>query len=227
MTNVVLLDRRPTDRANRTEDHEVFLYAPDDAPTAPLFLLCDAEAITADSVNFLATHGRGLIHLVIDEECATRMGIVPMVATPTNARCAAFARSIESVEGVTTGISAADRARTMRVACCGLSPAELVSPGHVFPIIARKGDAGPMAMALPVARRLFNTHAATICSVLLDDGNVASVRDVPTLSWASGLPLCFASKAMKSTFRPSNPRTYSTISTMAYHCRSSAHSYEA
>ena len=105
-----------------------------------------AEFVTADKINFLATHGRGLICMPITPEHADRLGLQPMVSNNRTRHGTNFTASIEAAEGISTGISAADRALTIKVATASDARAEhIVQPGHVFPLVAsidvkRKGD---------------------------------------------------------------------------------------
>lgn len=166
------------------------LLAQGDGQAANLYLVCPAEEITPDDVNFFAIHGRGLICLAISAEQARRLRVLPMVANPTNPRCASFGRSIEAETGVSTGISAADRAHTMRVAANPTArPSELVSPGHVFPIIVQEGDTSAAAAALKVFGRGQKGSAVALCQVLREGGNAATLADLAKLAWARAMPV--------------------------------------
>jgi 3,4-dihydroxy 2-butanone 4-phosphate synthase / GTP cyclohydrolase II len=142
-----------------------------------------AQFVTPEAVNFMAAHGRGLICLSITAERAEELRLHPMVRSNTSRFGTAFTASIEAREGVTTGISAADRAHTMLVAIDPESRAEdLVQPGHVFPLIARAGGvlarAGQTEAAVDLARLAGLIPAGVICEVMNDDGTMARVPDL-------------------------------------------------
>jgi 3,4-dihydroxy 2-butanone 4-phosphate synthase/GTP cyclohydrolase II len=142
-----------------------------------------AQFVTAEAVNFMAAHGRGLICLSITAERAEELHLHPMVRSNTSRFGTAFTVSIEAREGVTTGISAADRARTMQVAIDPRTRADdLVQPGHVFPLIARTGGvlarAGQTEAAVDLARLAGLIPAGVICEVMNDDGTMARVPDL-------------------------------------------------
>jgi 3,4-dihydroxy 2-butanone 4-phosphate synthase / GTP cyclohydrolase II len=140
-----------------------------------------AQFITPEAVNFMALHGRGLICLSITPERAEMLRLHPMTRTNQSRFGTAFTVSIEAREGVTTGISAADRARTIQVAIDPESRAEdLVQPGHVFPLVARPGGvlarAGQTEAGVDLARLAGLLPAAVICEVMNDDppGRIAA-----------------------------------------------------
>jgi len=142
-----------------------------------------AQFVTPEAVNFMAAHGRGLICLSITAERAEELRLHPMVRSNTSRFGTAFTVSIEAREGVTTGISAADRAHTMLVAIDPHARAEdLVQPGHVFPLIARAGGvlarAGQTEAAVDLARLAGLIPAGVICEVMNDDGTMARVPDL-------------------------------------------------
>ncbi len=144
-----------------------------------------AQFVTAEAVNFMATHGRGLICLTLTEEHLHRLGL-PMMQAPgrsTPSLGTAFTVSVEARHGVTTGISAADRAHTMRVASNPeAKPEELVTPGHVFPLRARKGGVlvrtGQTEGSVDLARLAGLTPAGVICEIMKDDGSMARMPDL-------------------------------------------------
>jgi 3,4-dihydroxy 2-butanone 4-phosphate synthase/GTP cyclohydrolase II len=149
-------------------------------------LMCAARHVTPDIINFMATHGRGLICLAVTPQRAAQLGL--SLVNPGTARQTGrpFARSIEAASGVSTGISAADRARTIQVAIAdGASAADIHSPGHVFPLIAQ--DAGVLARAsaceasIDLARMAGAGDAAVICSIMRDDGEMARLEDIGDL----------------------------------------------
>ena len=142
-----------------------------------------AQFVTPEAVNFMALHGRGLICLSITAERAEELHLLPMVRSNTSRFGTAFTVTIEAREGVTTGISAADRAHTMRVAVDPRSrPEDLVQPGHVFPLIAQAGGvlarAGQTEAAVDLARLAGLIPAGVICEVMNEDGTMARVPDL-------------------------------------------------
>ncbi len=148
--------------------------------------------VDAAAINFLATHGRGLICLALTPAHALRLGIG--LINPGAARQSGrpYGRSIEAREGVSTGISAADRAKTVAVAMDpGASADDLVSPGHVFPLIAAAGGFAERPAALEAAieltRRAGAGEAAVICSIMRDDGEMARIDDIAELIAHYGL----------------------------------------
>lgn len=155
-------------------------------------LMCAAKHITPQAINFMATHGRGLICLAVTQERAAQLGL--SLVNPGTARQTGrpFARSIEAAHGVSTGISAADRAQTVQVAIAeGASSADIHSPGHVFPLIAQAGGvlARPAACeaAIDLARLAGAGDAAVICSIMRDDGEMARIDDIGDLIAAHDL----------------------------------------
>ena len=142
-----------------------------------------AKFADAAAINFMATHGRGLICLALTPEKAMKLGIG--LINPGAARQSGrpHGRSIEAREGVSTGISAADRAHTIAVATAErASGDDLVSPGHVFPLIAAPGGVAERPAALEAAielcRRADAGDAAVICSIMRDDGEMARIEDI-------------------------------------------------
>ena len=145
-----------------------------------------ASHADAAAINFMATHGRGLICLALTPAQALRLGIG--LINPGAARQSGrpHGRSIEAREGVSTGISAADRAQTIAAAMApGASADDLVSPGHVFPLIAAPGGIAERPAALEAAieltRRAGAGDAAVICSIMRDDGEMARIDDIAEL----------------------------------------------
>jgi 3,4-dihydroxy 2-butanone 4-phosphate synthase/GTP cyclohydrolase II len=137
-----------------------------------------AEKITPELINFMARHGRGLICLTLTEEQIARLDLPMMVAANTSTFQTGFTVSVEARDGVTTGISAADRARTILVAARpDAKPEELVRPGHVFPIRARNGGvlirAGQTEGSVDLSRLAGLTPAGVICEIMNDDGTMA------------------------------------------------------
>jgi 3,4-dihydroxy 2-butanone 4-phosphate synthase/GTP cyclohydrolase II len=142
-----------------------------------------AEKITPEAINFMAKYGRGLICLAMTAERLDHLRIGPMTRENTSPYGTAFYESVEAREGVTTGISAHDRARTIQVAIDpGSRAADLVRPGHVFPLCARKGGvlvrAGQTEAAVDLSRLAGLIPAGVICEIMNEDGTMARVPDL-------------------------------------------------
>jgi 3,4-dihydroxy 2-butanone 4-phosphate synthase/GTP cyclohydrolase II len=139
-----------------------------------------AEKVTPEIINFMAKHARGLICLSLSAEICDALHLPQMSSRNTSRLGTAFTESIEAAEGVTTGISAADRARTIQVAIAPSSkPTDLVRPGHVFPLRAREGGvlvrAGQTEAAVDLARLAGLRPGGVICEIMNDDGSMARV----------------------------------------------------
>ncbi|MGZ5089680.1 MAG: bifunctional 3,4-dihydroxy-2-butanone-4-phosphate synthase/GTP cyclohydrolase II [Burkholderiales bacterium] len=146
-------------------------------------LLMGAEFATAESINFMARYGRGLICLTLTEERCAALNLPLMVSTNRSPLGTNFTVSIEAAEGVTTGISAADRARTVQAAIRpDASPRDLVQPGHIFPLMAQDGGvlvrAGHTEAGCDLARLAGLAPAAVICEILKDNGEMARLPDL-------------------------------------------------
>ncbi|HTM59133.1 MAG TPA: bifunctional 3,4-dihydroxy-2-butanone-4-phosphate synthase/GTP cyclohydrolase II [Burkholderiales bacterium] len=146
-------------------------------------LVFAAEFVSADKVNFLAKHGRGLICMPITEEHAARLGLRPMVEQNRSRHGTNFTVSIEAAEGIATGISAHDRALTIKVASSlDARPDHIVQPGHVFPLIAQPGGvlvrAGHTEACCDLARLAGLAPAAVLCEIMRDDGSMARMPDL-------------------------------------------------
>jgi 3,4-dihydroxy 2-butanone 4-phosphate synthase / GTP cyclohydrolase II len=146
-------------------------------------LVFAAEFVTPEKINFLARYGRGLICMPITEEHALRLGLRPMVEQNRSRHGTNFTVSIEAAEGISTGISAADRALTIKVAAAPEAGAQdIVQPGHVFPLVAQKGGvlvrAGHTEACCDLARLAGLTPAAVLCEVMKDDGTMARLPDL-------------------------------------------------
>ena len=142
-----------------------------------------AEKVSAAAINFMAKHGRGLVCLAMTEERLDHLRIGPMSAENTSQYGTAFCEAIDARTGVTTGISAYDRTRTIRVAIDPATrPADLVRPGHVFPLRARKGGvlvrAGQTEASVDLARLAGLVPAGIICEIMKEDGTMARVPDL-------------------------------------------------
>jgi 3,4-dihydroxy 2-butanone 4-phosphate synthase / GTP cyclohydrolase II len=188
---------------------ESFLFSNDDSPTlvpieeiieearnGRMYILVDdedrenegdliipAQMATPDAINFMATHGRGLICLAMTKARCDQLGLAPMTRDNRESMETAFTVSIEAREGVTTGISAADRARTVSVAVdASKGPPDIVSPGHVFPLTARDGGvlvrAGHTEAAVDISRLAGLNASGVICEIMKDDGTMARMDDL-------------------------------------------------
>jgi 3,4-dihydroxy 2-butanone 4-phosphate synthase/GTP cyclohydrolase II len=155
-------------------------------------LVMAAELVTADSVNFMARFARGLICLSLTEERVTQLDLPMMVDANRTSRSTAFTISIEARTGVTTGISAADRAHTVKVAVAPNAKAtDLVSPGHIFPLRARPGGVlqrtGHTEGSVDLARLAGLSPAGLICEIMNDDGTMARMPDLEKFGAEHGI----------------------------------------
>ncbi|TMG80657.1 MAG: 3,4-dihydroxy-2-butanone-4-phosphate synthase [Betaproteobacteria bacterium] len=146
-------------------------------------LVFAADFVAADKINFLAKHGRGLVCMPITEEHAARLGLRPMVEHNRSRHGTNFTVSIEAAEGIATGISAHDRALTVKVAAApDAGPHDIVQPGHVFPLIAQRGGvlvrAGHTEACCDLARLAGLTPAAVLCEIMREDGAMARLPDL-------------------------------------------------
>src|ERR1051326_7193695 len=146
-------------------------------------LVFAAEFVSAEKINFLAKHGRGLVCMPITQAHAVRLGLRPMVEHNRSRHGTNFTVSIEAAEGIATGISAHDRALTIKVAAAPAArPEDIVQPGHVFPLIAQPGGvlvrAGHTEACCDLARLAGLTPAAVLCEVMRDDGAMARLPDL-------------------------------------------------
>ncbi|NDF12550.1 MAG: 3,4-dihydroxy-2-butanone-4-phosphate synthase [Proteobacteria bacterium] len=150
-------------------------------------LVIPAEKADASAVNFMAKHGRGLICLSLTGERVQELGLPPMARHNSSRHYTAFTVSIEAREGVTTGISAADRAHTIATAINPSSTArDIVSPGHIFPLEAREGGvlvrAGHTEAAVDISRLAGLNPSGVICEIMNDDGSMARLPDLITFA---------------------------------------------
>jgi 3,4-dihydroxy 2-butanone 4-phosphate synthase/GTP cyclohydrolase II len=151
-----------------------------------------AEKVTPDIINFMARHARGLICLSLSPEICDALRLPPMSSRNTSRFGTAFCESIEAAEGVTTGISAADRAHTIRVAIDAASrPGDLARPGHIFPLRAREGGvlvrAGQTEAAVDLARLAGLRQGGVICEIMNDDGSMARVPQLAEFARLHGV----------------------------------------
>jgi 3,4-dihydroxy 2-butanone 4-phosphate synthase/GTP cyclohydrolase II len=157
-------------------------------------LVFAADYVSAEKINFLAKHGRGLICMPITEAHAQRLGLRPMVAQNRSRHGTNFTVSIEAAEGIATGISAHDRALTVKVAAAeNAKPEDIVQPGHVFPLIAQPGGvlvrAGHTEACCDLARLAGLTPAAVLCEIMRDDGSMARLPDLVQFAAEHGLKI--------------------------------------
>jgi 3,4-dihydroxy 2-butanone 4-phosphate synthase / GTP cyclohydrolase II len=169
-----------------------------------------AEHVTPEAINFMARYGRGLICLSLTEDRADHLRLFPMTLENSSRFGTAFTESIEAREGVTTGISAADRAHTIRVAIDPASTsADLVRPGHVFPLRARRGGvlvrAGQTEASVDLARLAGLTPAGVICEIMRDDGEMARIPDLIPFCKQHGLRILTVAELIR--YRLRNERT--------------------
>lgn len=141
-------------------------------------LLMAAEAVTDKDINFMATFGRGLICMPLSKKLADKLDLPPMTSVNTDAMCTAFTVSIDAVEGTTTGISAEERAVTIRKAVAdNTKPSDFRRPGHIFPLVAKEGGvlrrAGHTEAAVDLAEMAGFKPAGVICEIMNDDGTMA------------------------------------------------------
>jgi 3,4-dihydroxy 2-butanone 4-phosphate synthase/GTP cyclohydrolase II len=165
-----------------------------------------AEFVTPEAINFMARYGRGLICLTLTEDRADYLRLPLMSQENTSRFGTAFTESIEAREGVTTGISAADRAHTIRVAIDPTSTAsDLARPGHIFPLRARKGGvlvrAGQTEASVDLARMAGLIPAGVICEIMNDDGTMARVPDLERFCATHGLRMLTVAEMIRYRLR--------------------------
>jgi 3,4-dihydroxy 2-butanone 4-phosphate synthase/GTP cyclohydrolase II len=184
----------PEEIINEARNGRMFILVDDESRENEGDLIIPAQMATPDAVNFMARHGRGLICLALTKERADTLGLEPMARTNRSRNETAFTVSIEAKEGITTGISAADRARTIAVAIdATYGPEAIVSPGHVFPLIARPGGvlvrAGHTEAAVDVSRLAGLNPSGVICEIMREDGTMARLDDLMDFARSHGLKI--------------------------------------
>ena len=157
-------------------------------------LVLAAQHVSAEAINFMATHARGLICLTLTRARCERIGLKPMVQHNGSSHGTAFTVSIEAAEGVTTGISAADRAHTVAAAVArDAKPSDIVQPGHVFPLMAQDGGvlmrAGHTEAGCDLAQMAGLEPASVICEIMNDDGTMARLPDLERFAARHGLKI--------------------------------------
>ena len=165
-----------------------------------------AEAVTPEAINFMATYGRGLICLPLDSSIADSLGLPMMVEDNTSQYGTGFTVSIEAKEGVTTGISAADRATTILTAVAdGTKPSDIARPGHIFPLRARDGGVmvriGQTEGSVDLARLAGLKPAAVICEIMDDDGTMARMPSLEKFSKKHNIGICTVADLVKYRLR--------------------------
>ena len=179
---------------NEARNGRMFILVDDESRENEGDLVIPGQMVTPDAVNFMARHGRGLICLALTKDRADQLGLEPMARTNRSRNETAFTVSIEAREGISTGISAADRARTIAVAIDAAHGSEaIVSPGHVFPLIARPGGvlvrAGHTEAAVDVSRLAGLNPSGVICEIMREDGTMARLDDLMDFARSHGLKI--------------------------------------
>ncbi len=169
-------------------------------------LVCAAERATPEIINFMARYGRGLICLPMTGEKADTLGLYPQASDNTSSFGTAFTVTIDAATDITTGISAADRARTIKLACRSDAVAgDFVHPGHVFPLRARAGGvlvrAGQTEGAVDLARLAGLEPIGVICEIMNDDGTMARAADLEKFCDAHALKMCTVADLIKYRLR--------------------------
>src|SRR6478609_6299529 len=179
---------------NEARNGRMFILVDDEGRENEGDLVIPAQMATPDAVNFMARHGRGLICLALTKDRADQLGLEPMARNNRSRNETAFTVSIEAREGISTGISAADRARTVAVAIDSANgPDAIVSPGHVFPLVAKPGGvlvrAGHTEAAVDVSRLAGLNPSGVICEIMRDDGTMARLDDLMEFARAHSLKI--------------------------------------
>jgi 3,4-dihydroxy 2-butanone 4-phosphate synthase/GTP cyclohydrolase II len=179
---------------NEARNGRMFILVDDESRENEGDLVIPAQMATPDAINFMARHGRGLICLALTKERADQLRLEPMARTNRSRMETAFTVSIEAKEGISTGISAADRARTVAVAIDSANgPEEIVSPGHIFPLVARPGGvlvrAGHTEAAVDVSRLAGVNPSGVICEIMREDGTMARLEDLMDFARTHGLKI--------------------------------------
>jgi 3,4-dihydroxy 2-butanone 4-phosphate synthase/GTP cyclohydrolase II len=165
-----------------------------------------AEHVTPEAINFMARYGRGLICLTLTEDRADYLRLFPMTQHNSSRFGTAFTETIEAREGVTTGISAADRAQTIRAAIDpGATYSDLARPGHIFPLRARKGGvlvrAGQTEASVDLARLAGLNPSGVICEIMRDDGEMARIPDLIPFCKEHGLTILTVAELIRYRLR--------------------------
>jgi 3,4-dihydroxy 2-butanone 4-phosphate synthase / GTP cyclohydrolase II len=184
----------PEEIIDEARNGRMFILVDDEDRENEGDLIIPAQMATPQAINFMARYGRGLICLALSKARVDQLGLSLMSRNNGTRHETAFTTSIEAKEGVTTGISAADRARTISVAIdAGKGPEHIVTPGHVFPLVARDGGvlvrAGHTEAAVDVARLAGLNPSGVICEILREDGTMARLDDLIPFAQLHGLKI--------------------------------------
>lgn len=195
-------------------------------------LLMAAKHVRAEDVNFMATHGRGLICLTLTEDRCRQLQIPLMVSDSQFRRSTNFTVSIEAATGVTTGISAADRAMTVHAAISqDARPADIVTPGHIFPLMSRRGGVlargGHTEAGVDLARLAGLAPASVICEIMNEDGSMARLPELETFAVQHGLKIgtiadlirhrMETESTVQRVYETNMPTTYGQFRVVVYH----------
>ena len=178
----------------RYRDGEMLILVDDENRENEGDLVIAAEHATAEAINFMVTHGRGLVCTPITEARARKLALTPMCPENTALHGTHFTVSVDAKDGITTGISSHDRARTIRLLVSDSTlPDELARPGHIFPLVARDGGvlrrAGHTEATVDLARLAGLKPAAVLCEILNEDGTMARIPQLEVLAERHGLAL--------------------------------------
>jgi 3,4-dihydroxy 2-butanone 4-phosphate synthase / GTP cyclohydrolase II len=184
----------PEEIIDEARNGRMFILVDDEDRENEGDLIVPAQMATPQAINFMARYGRGLICLALSKARVDQLGLELMSRNNGTRHETAFTTSIEAKDGVTTGISAADRARTISVAIdAGKGPEHIVTPGHVFPLVAREGGvlvrAGHTEAAVDVARLAGLNPSGVICEILREDGTMARLDDLIPFAQLHGLKI--------------------------------------
>jgi 3,4-dihydroxy 2-butanone 4-phosphate synthase/GTP cyclohydrolase II len=173
----------PEELIDEARNGRMFILVDDEDRENEGDLVIPAQMATPDAINFMAKYGRGLICLALAKQRVEQLGLQLMSRHNGTRHETAFTTSIEAREGVTTGISAADRARTISVAIdAGKGPEHIVTPGHVFPLVAKDGGvlirAGHTEAAVDISRLAGLNPSGVICEIMKEDGSMARMDDL-------------------------------------------------
>jgi 3,4-dihydroxy 2-butanone 4-phosphate synthase / GTP cyclohydrolase II len=184
----------PEEIIDEARNGRMFILVDDEDRENEGDLVIPAQMATPDAINFMAKHGRGLICLAMSKQRVHQLGLGLMSRHNGTRHETAFTTSIEAKEGVTTGISAADRARTIAVAIdASKGPEHIVTPGHVFPLVAKEGGvlirAGHTEAAVDVSRLAGLNPSGVICEIMREDGTMARMDDLVAFAQLHGLKI--------------------------------------
>ncbi len=219
------------DAARDIRDGKMIIIVDDENRENEGDLVCAAEKVTPEIISFMAVHGRGLICLPLTEERCDELQLSPQTSDNTSSMGTAFTISIEAREGVTTGISAADRAKTILTAVDPASrPSDLARPGHIFPLRAKRGGVlvrvGQTEASVDIARIAGLAPAAVICEIMNDDGTMARMPELRVFAEKHGLKIISVADLVryrihkemlvKRVVETDLPTTFGTFRTIIY-----------